>query len=150
MSLSYELDRISYQIGMINCFVEMVAYGVKKLAISPPIEPEDLPIMSTVSKEISDGYKTKYYVEDALMITDIQSAEFTAGKNSILYYSDDSVIQEYLALKKRVGELSAANAYSGKERRDISIRFGELLGYPEAIILSKVDGINRPDPFVLY
>ena len=28
-----EIDRISFELGMINCFVEMVACGVKKLAI---------------------------------------------------------------------------------------------------------------------
>jgi hypothetical protein len=150
MAISYNLDKISYQIGMINCFVEMVAFGVKKLAISPPIDPEDLGIMTQVSKEISDGYKTKYYVENSLMITDIQSAEFTEGKNSILYYVDDSIINEYLSLKKRVDELTAKNVYAGAERREISIRFGELLGYPEKIILSKVDGIDHSDPFVLY
>lgn len=150
MPISYNLDKISYQIGMINCFVEMVAFGVKQLAISPPVDPEDLGIMTQVSKEISDEYKTKYYVEKSLMITDIQSAEFTEGKNSILYYADDSIINEYLSLKTRVDELTAENSYNGAERRDISIRFGELLGYPEKIILSKVNGINRPDPFVLY
>jgi CRISPR/Cas system type I-B associated protein Csh2 (Cas7 group RAMP superfamily) len=84
------------------------------------------------------------------MITDIQSAEFTEGKNSILYYVDDSIINEYLSLKKRVDELTAKNVYAGAERREISIRFGELLGYPEKIILSKVDGIDHSDPFVLY
>lgn len=150
MAISYNLDKISYQIGMINCFVEMVAFGVKQLAISPSVDPEDLEIMTQASKEISDEYKTKYYVENSLMITDIQSAEFTEGKNSILYYADDSIINEYLSLKSRVDELTAENSYHGTERRDISIRFGELLGYPEKIILSKVNGINRPDPFVLY
>lgn len=49
------------------------------------------------------------------MITDIQCAEFTEGKNSILYYADDSIINEYLSLKMRVDELTAENLYGGTE-----------------------------------
>jgi hypothetical protein len=36
-----EVHRLSFQLGMINCFAEMVAVGVKRLAISPPLLPED-------------------------------------------------------------------------------------------------------------
>lgn len=28
------IDRVSFEIGMINCFVEMVACGVKRLALT--------------------------------------------------------------------------------------------------------------------
>ena len=65
---SYPLDRISYEIGMINCFIEMVACGVKPLAISPPIEPENLPVLEEVSRELSEGFGTKYYVDLEMMI----------------------------------------------------------------------------------
>ena len=36
-----DIDRTSFQLGMINCFAEMVAVGVKCLAISPPLDPEE-------------------------------------------------------------------------------------------------------------
>ena len=36
-----EIDPRSFQLGMINCFAEMVAAGVKRLAISPPLAPEE-------------------------------------------------------------------------------------------------------------
>jgi len=34
-----KIDRISFQLGMINCFVEMVACGVKKIGIKPSAFP---------------------------------------------------------------------------------------------------------------
>ncbi|MEG1548105.1 MAG: hypothetical protein RR232_05690 [Clostridia bacterium] len=149
MDFTYKVDRISLEIGMINCFVEMVSCGVKPLAISPPISPEDLDVLVAASEEISNGYHTKCVTVDSLMITDIQSAEFTKGKRSILYYAADAVIEEYYAMDKRVKELVANGEYTGKVRRDISIRFGELLGYPMELILHKVDSETRIDPYVI-
>lgn len=149
MALSYDLDYISYNIGMINSFIEMVACGVKPLAISPPIEPSDLSIMEEASLELSEGFNTKYCVVESLMVTDIQSEEFTKNKNSILYYEDDAVIDAYFALKKRVDDLVSKDSYSGPERREISIEFGLLLGYPMDKVLYKVDSETRIDPFFI-
>jgi len=149
MSFSYPLDRRSYEIGMINSFIEIVACGVKPLAISPPIAPEDLPLMEEASKTLSEGFGTKYCVVESLMITDIQSAEFTKGKNSILYYKDDEVIRRYHEMDRQIAELTAEGKYSGKIRRDLSIEFGQMLGYPMDVILHKVDSDVRIDPVVL-
>ncbi len=146
---SYPLDRISYEIGMINCFIEMVACGVKPLAISPPIEPENLPVLEEVSRELSEGFGTKYYVDLEMMITDIQSADFTRGKHSIFYYKDDAVIRRYKELKEQVAALTAEGRYSGPVRRKISVEFGEMLGYLESVIHEKVDGDRRIDPVTL-
>ena len=149
MSISYTLDQKSYEIGMINSFIEIVACGVKPLAISPPIEPENLPLMEEVSRELSEGFGTKYCVVESLMITDIQSAEFTKGKNSILYYKDDKVIERYHEMDRQIAELTAAGKYCGKIRRDLSIEFGRMLGYPMDVVLHKVDSEVRIDPIVL-
>ena len=149
MAISYRVDQISFELGMINSFIEMVACGVKKLAISPPIEPQNLELLVQASKEISEGFGTRYYVEQSLLITDIQSAEFTKGKNSILYYAKEQYIQEYLLLKKRVEELEAKGCYFGAERREISVAFGKLLSYPDDIIFKRVDSVERINPFVL-
>ena len=147
--MNYKLDRISYEIGMINCFIEMVACGMKPLAISPPLEPENLPIMEEISAELSEGFGTKYLTVDSLMITDIQSAEFTRGKNSILYYKKDTVIKRYKELDAQVKELTARGEYKGRIRRDISIEFGKMLGYPDDVILEKVNSGGQIDPVTL-
>ncbi len=147
--MNYPLDRISYEIGMVNCFIEMVACGVKPLAISPPLAPEELPLMEEVSAELSEGFGTEYHVVESLMITDIQSAEFTRGKNSILYYRDKAVLDRYLELDARVAELTRQGKYEGEERRAISIEFGRMLGYPDDVVFRKVDSGGRIDPVTL-
>jgi len=43
------IDDFSFQLGMINCFAEMVACGVKRMAISPPLSPDDYSRVSAAS-----------------------------------------------------------------------------------------------------
>jgi len=50
--LKLSIDRLSFQLGMINCFVEMVACGVKKLALSPPLKLEDYSAIEPASKKM--------------------------------------------------------------------------------------------------
>ena len=122
---------------------------VKRLAINPPIDPSNLNIMLEASEIISDGFGTKYRFEESLIVTDIQSAEFTEGKNSILYYVTDDAIAEYLDLKEKIKSLTEKNQYFGQKRREISFAFGRLLGYPDEVILRKIDSPSHIDPFVL-
>lgn len=49
------IDRLSFQAGMINCFVEMVACGVKKLALSPPLTPDEYEKIKPWSKKLLTG-----------------------------------------------------------------------------------------------
>lgn len=73
-------------LGMINCFVEMVACEVKRLALSPPLLPGDYQKIQPASEKIVKGFNIQSYLEKSLLDTDLQSADFTKGKWSILYY----------------------------------------------------------------
>ena len=95
-----EIDALSFQLGMINCFVEMVACGVKRLALSPPLSPEDYARLEKASEEIVQGFGVKSYLEKSLLITDLQSEDFTRGKWSILYYKRDDTLDAYSRLKR--------------------------------------------------
>jgi hypothetical protein len=143
-----KIDRISFQLGMINCFVEMVACGVKRLALSPPLSPEDYKIIKNASEEIVAGFGIKSYLETSLVETDLQPAEFTKDKWSILYYQEDSVLEEYLALKERKERLESLGGYSADIRKDTAMALGRLLSYPESKIESKIGG-TAPSPFML-
>jgi hypothetical protein len=144
-----KLDRISFELGMINCFVEMVACGVKQLAISPPINPKDYEIISEFSEKIVIGSGIQSYLEKSLIITDLQSAEFTKGKWSIFYYEKDEVLQKYLQLKEKKQELEVLGKYDTLARKDISQEFMRLLSYPEEKIEEKLSQKNAKDPFIL-
>lgn len=149
MKSHMEIDRISFNLGMINCFAEMVACGVKRLAISPPVKPEEYPVIQKGSDRIAENFRIKSYLETSLLVTDLQPAEFTAGRWSILYYEEDGVLQSYLELKKRKEDLENTGRYNGENRKEISRAFGRLLNYPEDKIEQKISGQSYPAPFML-
>jgi hypothetical protein len=76
-----KIDRISFQLGMINCFAEMVAVGVKRLAISPPLTPDDHALIEGASQAIVQGFGIKSYLEKSLLVTDLQPEELPRGEN---------------------------------------------------------------------
>ena len=144
----FKIDRISFHLGMINCFVEMVACGMKKLALSPPLTPDDYEKIRQNSDEIVEGFGIKSYLEKSLLITDLQSEDFTRGKSSILYYENEEVLAQYMDLKKKKKTLEQTGQYDVNARKDVSRAFMRLLSYPEDKIEEKLSG-KSPDPFVL-
>lgn len=144
-----KVDKISFELGMINCFVEMVACGVKKLAISPPISPEDYKQVAPLSDEIVNGFRVNSYLEKNLLITDLQSEDFTRNKWSILYYKDDRVLKAYMKLKENKEDLESKGEYNTSSKEKISRDFMELLSYPKKIIDEKLAQSAPSDPFVL-
>jgi hypothetical protein len=144
-----KIDQHSFQLGMINCFVEMVACGVKRLAVSPPLRPEDYETIKHSSEIIVNAFGVKSYLEQSLIVTDLQSEEFTRGKYSILYYKDDYVLKSYLNLKKRKSELVREGKYDQKAGKQISREFMRLLSYPEKIIEEKLSQEFPSSPYML-
>jgi len=147
MKIDIKIERISFQLGMINCFAEMVACGVKKLALSPPVSPEEYSVIKKYSDKIVKGFNIQSYVEKSLLITDLQPEEFTRGKWAILYYETDAILEQYLALKQKKQGLGNAGAYDEPARRKISVEFGRLLSYPDEKIEEKIG--KSITPFML-
>lgn len=145
-----KIDRISFQLGMINCFAEMVACGVKKLALSPPLTPGDYRTVGPFSKKIVEGFGIKSFLEKNLLITGLQSEKFTRNKWSVLYFKTDDVLDAYLALKEKKRRLEEKNDYDGKAERDVSREFMRLLSYPDDVIQEKLNrGKADESPFML-
>jgi hypothetical protein len=147
--MKYKLDKVSFELGMINCFVEMVSCGVKKLAISPPLAPKDYDVIGPLSDEIVRGFGIRSYLEKSLLITDLQSEDFTKGKWSILYYEKESVLKDYLALKEKKKSLEESGKYDKSARKAISREFMRLLSYPDNKIEEKLGKTDPSDPFIL-
>ena len=142
------IDRISFLLGMINCFVEMVAVGVKRLALSPPVTPDDYEKIRSASDRIVQEFGIQSYLEKSLIVTDLQSEAFTRGKWSILYFRTDDVLQKYLDLKAMKKKHEEEGSYDAECRRNISRIFMELLSYPPDTIEKKLRG-RSADPFML-
>jgi hypothetical protein len=146
----FNLDRRSFNLGMINCFAEMVAVGVKRLAISPPLSHEEYEELREASEAIVEGSGIRSYLETSLLVTHLQSADFTRGKWSILFFKDRETLSAYLDLKARSAALDTDGAGpSDGARREISREFLRLLSYPTSVIEEKMQGRGMSDPFIL-
>ena len=143
------IDRLSFQLGMINCFVEMVACGVKKLALSPPLKPEDYTAIESASEKMVEEFGIHSYLEKNLMITKLQSKEFTRNKWSVLYYKDKNILAAYQALKNEQKSLMEKTLHDETANIDISRCFMRLLSYPEEVIEEKLRKTKSGQPFVL-
>jgi hypothetical protein len=144
-----EVHGPSFHLGMINCFAEMVAVGVKRLAISPPLPPEDYEAIREASEAIVEGSGISSWLETSLLVTHLQSPEFTRGKWSVLYFRDPEVLEAYLELKERKASLEAAGRYDEGAAREVSREFMRLLSYPEGVIEAKLEAGGKDDPFML-
>jgi hypothetical protein len=143
------IHRPSFHLGMINCFAEMVAVGVKRLAISPPLLPADHEAIREASEAIVEGSGIHSWLETSLLVTHLQSPEFTRGKWSVLYFKDAAVLEAYLELKERKASLEGAGRYDEAAAREVSREFMRLLSYPEDVIAAKLEAGGKDDPFVL-
>jgi len=145
----YKLDRISFEVGMINCFVEMVANGVKTLALSPPISPENYNLIGPLSDKIVKGFNINSYLEKSLIITELQSEDFTKGKWSILYYDKNEVLDQYINLKTVQKELMESGNYDDMASKELSRNFMRLLSYTEEKINMILDRKEPEEPYLI-
>lgn len=134
---SRPIDRYSYELGVMDCFCEMVAAGVKTMAMSHPWDVrEERDAFSEAVKGLCDQYRIQFYPEDDLLLTDLFPEEDCKGKFLFLFYRAGETFECYLSLKRRRRILLEEGRYMGPERRRLAEAFGRLLSYPE-------DGIER-------
>ena len=124
------IDERSYQLGVIGAFAEVVGLGVKRLALSSPMSPEDMDALIDEAEKIIARNNALSYRETDFLVTDLFPEEITAGKHVILIYNDP-VKDEYMALKERKQKLIDEAGYQGEERKEIARAMGRLLSYPE-------------------
>jgi hypothetical protein len=147
--MKLEIDMFSYKVGMINCFVEMVACGVKKLGISSPMTPAEFEQIESASDKIVKAFGVKSYLEKDMLVTALASEDFTKDKWSILYYKDDDVLKAFLALKEKKASLEELGKYDKSAYEDISREFMKLLSYPDDVIEGKISRTEPESPYLL-
>ena len=124
------IDERSYQLGVIGAFAEVVGLGVKRLALSSPMSPEDMDALIDEAEKIIARNNALSYRETDFLVTDLFPEEITVGKHVILIYNDP-VKDEYMAIKERKQKLIDEGGYQGEERKEIAREMGRLLSYPE-------------------
>ena len=142
--MNRQIDQRSYTLGGLSTFAEMVRVGVKTLALSAAVTPEEMDDLVEDAERIAQEEGILLYRETDLIVTDLFPADVAVGKHVLLIYKG-ATLDEYLALKQRKSELVVSGSYTGDARRDIARQFGRLLSYPEANIEELIDKNSGSD-----
>ena len=137
-SMNKQIDQRSFTLGGLSTFAEMVGVGVKTLALSAAVTPEEMDVLVDDAEQITLEEGVLLYRETDLIVTDLFPADVAKGKHVLLIYKG-TTLNEYLALKKRKSDLVESGSYAGEARRDIARQFGKLLSYPTAVIEEKIN-----------
>lgn len=141
-----KIDRYSYELGVMDCFCEMVAAGLKTLAMSHPCDTkEERDSYEEDVRRICDSYGIQYYPEDEPFLTDLFPEELNKDKFNYLFFRDPETLGRYMALKREKVHMIKEGIYQGENRRHIAAQFGRLLSYPEEEIcryIEKTTGRN--------
>jgi catechol 2,3-dioxygenase-like lactoylglutathione lyase family enzyme len=110
--------------GQVESFAEMVAAGVKPIALSPPMTTAEMDLFIPVMERLAEKYGVQYHRESALIQTDLFPVAASEGKEVLIIYQNPIFLQSYQNLKSDL-ESSAA-----EDKEELGRRFGRLLGYP--------------------
>ena len=132
------VDERSYNLGIIGGFAEVVYRGVKTLALSEVMDPATMDDILPDAEIVAKRNNVLLYRETDLIVTDLFPADVATGKHVLLIYTGDT-LERYLALKDEKYQLIAHNEYQGEKRRDIAMRFGRLLSYPDSVLEEMLD-----------
>ena len=131
------IDERSFRLGGVSSFSEMVKVGLKKLALSAAMLPAELDEIEAEIRAIAKSEGIEAYREEDLIVTDLFPADVAKGKHVMLLYRGNT-LEEYLALKKEKAELVDRGAYQGAARKEIAMKFGRLLSYPQSYLEQKL------------
>lgn len=94
------IDHYSYECGVMDCFCEMVASGLKKLAMSHPCDTKaERDSYLPQVKRLCEKYGILYHPQDEALITDLFPAEANQDKYNYLFFRTQDVYETYLELK---------------------------------------------------
>lgn len=130
---SQPVDARSYNLGIIGGFAEVVRLGVKKLALSEVMSPEEMDDIFGDAQVVAVRNEVLLYREPELIVTDLYPEDVALGKDVLLIYIGNT-LDQYLQLKADKEQLVRAGEYSREARREIAVRFGQLLSYPMPVI----------------
>lgn len=130
---SPQIDKRSYNLGIMGGFAEVVRLGVKKLALSEVMTPEEMDGLMEDAEAVAERNQVQIWRETDFLVTDLYPSDVAEGKHVLLIYTG-TTLDEYLTLKADKAALIADGQYQGQARENIARRFGKLLSYPDNVI----------------
>ncbi|MFZ1807520.1 MAG: VOC family protein, partial [Cyclobacteriaceae bacterium] len=123
-----EMNEQSYRLGAIGAFGEAVNAGVKQLALSATLSPEEMNDFLPHAEKVAEKNNVLLYREADLITTDLFPEDIAKDKEVLLIYQGTTKDQ-YLQLKADKAALVEAGRYDSKDREEIARRFGRMLSY---------------------
>ncbi len=123
-----DINEKSYALGGIGAFSEMVNAGVKTLALSATLTPDEMDAFVKEAEEVAKRNNCKIYRESDLIITDLFPEDVALGKDVLLIYQGNT-LDAYLTLKKDQQQMIDTDTYDKKAQEEIARRFGRMLSY---------------------
>lgn len=143
------VDQYSYELGVVAGFAELISTGVKKLALSAPMSPEEMDVFVIDAGEIASRHGISVYREPDLLVSDLFPADVALGKEVLLLYRG-TTLEAYHALKSDKEALEKEGTYDFPARIRIARRFGRMLSYsPREInrLLARNSNFRTMDDF---
>jgi len=125
-----DIDQPSYNLGIIGAFAEVVGLGIKELALSAALIPEEMDALIEDARMIAEKNNVKIYREKDFLVTDLFPSEITEGKHVLLIYTGQTK-QKYLDIKRKKILLEQSGEYEDIKRTEIAVSLGKLLSYPD-------------------
>ena len=123
----------SYYAGINMAFAEVVGAGCKQLALSSPYSNEIAELMLPATKFAAEEYGVELMVEPKLLRSKLFPRDIAKDLTVILIANDQTVLDEYLMLKK-LKKYSDEEGSPEELELEIAQRFGALLSYDDATI----------------
>ncbi len=136
------IDPRSYNLGIIGGFSELVDVGVKKLAFSEALPPDEMDKLIDEAEVIAKRNHVKLYRENDLIVTYLFPADVAVGKDVLLIYNGNT-LDEYLTLKNEIKKLQSDHKYTEEAKTETSIRLGKMLSYPSQKIDEMIAGNKK-------
>ena len=133
----YNLDEISYQMGFIGCFSEMVAAKLKKIALSKPAKIENVKAIEKSADYLTKSYDIYYYVDYDMVKNNIISDEELKDRAIFVLYEKKEYLDEYMALKKKQEEAISNGTYTDNTKKETTLKLCELLCYSKEMVKQK-------------
>lgn len=133
-------------VGVMECFNEVIACGVKDLALGVPVyDKKERELHIEAAKTICQERGTQYYVEDDSFLTDLFPLSLNQYKYNLVFYREEKYLEAYLSLKQRKKILLEQGLYNQDERDRLAYDFGKLLSYKDQDIQRMIRENNEKE-----
>lgn len=143
------MDPYTYELGVVAGFSELINAGVKKLALSAPLTPDEMDRFMLEAEKVAARHNVLVYRESELLVSDLFPSDVASGKDVLLFYKG-TTLEQYLSLKSDKKELEETGSYDSEASIKLARRFGRLLSYsPREInrLLSQNSSFRTMDDF---